>query len=56
VLTSRGAAALALAVTEALAIELPLACFCIWLAHAVAQPRAHDSRKPMPTTHREGAI
>jgi hypothetical protein len=56
VLTSRGAAALAVAATEALAIELPLACLCIWLAHAVAQPRTHDSRTAMPTTHREGAI
>ena len=56
VLTSRGAAAVAVAATEALAIELPLACLCIWLAHAVAQPRTHDSRTAMPTTHREGAI
>jgi MFS superfamily sulfate permease-like transporter len=56
VLTSRGSYAVALAATEALAIELPLACLCIWLAHAVARPRAHDSRKPLPTTHRQGAI
>jgi hypothetical protein len=56
VLTSQGAAAVALAATEALAIELPLACLCIWLAQAVAQPRATDSRTAMPTTHREGAI
>ena len=56
VLTSRGAAALTLAATEALAIELPLACLCLWLAHAAAQPRPHDSRTAMPTTHREGAI
>jgi len=56
VLTSRGAAALAVAATEALAIELPLACLCLWLAHAAAQPRPHDSRTAMPTTHREGAI
>jgi hypothetical protein len=56
VLTSHGAAAVALAATEALAIELPLACLCIWLAHGVAHPRAHDSRKAMATTHRQGAI
>jgi hypothetical protein len=56
VLTSHGADAVALAATEALAIELPLACLCIWLAHAIAQPRAHDSSTAMPTTQREGAI
>jgi hypothetical protein len=56
VLTSHGADAVALAATEALAIELPLACLCIWLAHAIAQPRAHNSSTAMPTTQREGAI
>jgi hypothetical protein len=56
VLTSHGADAVALAATEALAIELPLACLCIWLAHAIAQPQAHDSSTAMPTTQREGAI
>ena len=55
VLTSRGAAALAVAATEALVIELPLACLCIWLAQAVAKPLAHDSRRAMATTHRQGA-
>jgi hypothetical protein len=42
VLTSRGAAAIALALTEALAIELPLALLCIRVARAAATPATHD--------------
>jgi hypothetical protein len=54
VLTSRGAAAIALATSEALAIELPLALLCIWVAQAVATP-AHD-RHTTATTNEQGAL
>jgi hypothetical protein len=49
VVTSRGAAAFALAATEALAIELPLALLCIWVAHPFATPRPHHH-------HEQGAL
>ena len=55
VLTSRGAAAIALATTEALAIELPLALLCIWVAQAVATPAAHDHRTTA-TTNEQGVL
>jgi hypothetical protein len=35
VVTSRGAAAVALAAAEAVALELPVALLCLWLARAV---------------------
>jgi hypothetical protein len=55
VLTSRGAAAVAIAVVEALAIELPLAFLCIWLARTFTQPR-NNSHRAIATTNREGAL
>jgi hypothetical protein len=55
VLTSRGAAAVAIAVVEALAIELPLAFLCIWLARPFTQPR-NNSHPAIATTNREGAL
>jgi hypothetical protein len=55
VLSSRGAAAVAIAVVEALAIELPLAFLCIWLARTFTQPR-NNSHTAIATTNREGAL
>jgi hypothetical protein len=54
VVTSRGAAAIALAATEALAIELPLALLCIWVARASATPAHHHH--PIATTNEQGAL
>jgi hypothetical protein len=56
VLTSRGATAVAVAAIEALAIELPLALLCIWLARTFTQPRTHDSHTAIATTNKEGAL
>jgi hypothetical protein len=53
VVTSRGAAAVALATTEALAVELPLASLCIWVAHASARPRED---RTAATTNEQGAL
>jgi hypothetical protein len=52
VVTARGTGAMALAMTEALAIELPLALFCIWVAQT-SRPR-----QPLTTahTHQQGAL
>jgi hypothetical protein len=55
VLTSRGAAAIALALTEALAIELPLALLCIRVAREAATPATHDHRTTA-TTNEQGAL
>jgi hypothetical protein len=55
VLTSRGAAALAVAVTEALAVELPLAVLCIWTAHSVATSSS-PARSTTATTTQQGAL
>jgi hypothetical protein len=54
VLTSRGGRALALATSEALAIELPLALLCIWVARASARRPAHGH--PLATTNEQGAL
>ena len=49
VVTSRGAAAVALATIEAVVVELPVALLCLWLVHSVrprrvdAGPRAGES-------------
>jgi hypothetical protein len=43
VVTSHGAAAIALAATEAIALELPVALLCLWLARAV-QPTTTRGR------------
>jgi hypothetical protein len=53
VLTSRGARALA--ASEALAIELPLALLCIRVARACATPAARDHH-PLATTNEQGAL
>ena len=52
VVTSRGTAAIALAMTEALAIELPLALLCIWVA------QTSRSAQPLTTAHtnEQGAL
>jgi hypothetical protein len=55
VLTSRGAAAIALALTEALAIELPLALLCIRVARPAATPEAHDHHATA-ITNQQGAL
>jgi hypothetical protein len=55
VLTSRGAAAIALATTEALAIELPLALLCIWVARASATTATHHQHG-IATTNEQGAL
>jgi len=55
VLTSRGAAELAVAVTEALAVELPLAVLCMWAAHSVASSRS-PVRSTNATTTQQGAL
>jgi hypothetical protein len=52
VVTSRGAFAIALALTEALAIELPLALLCIWVAQT-SRPRQPPTTAP---THQQGAL
>jgi hypothetical protein len=50
VVTSRGAAAVALAATEAVAVELPVALLCLWLISALAQRPAGGTRSATPTT------
>jgi hypothetical protein len=52
VVTARGTGAIALAMTEALAIELPLALLCIWVAQT-SRPR-----QPLTTAHtdQQGAL
>jgi hypothetical protein len=52
VVTARGSVAIALAMTEALAIELPLALLCIWVAQT-SRPR-----QPITTAHtdQKGAL
>lgn len=42
VVTSRGAAAVALSTLEAVAVELPVAALCLWTAYAL-RPRAAKS-------------
>ena len=46
--TSRGAAAVALATTEAVAVELPVALLCLWLIPLVAT--RHERGVPAATT------
>jgi hypothetical protein len=55
VLTSRGVAALTVAVTEALAIELPLAVFCIWATRSVTTSPSR-ARSTTATTTQQGAL
>jgi hypothetical protein len=54
VVTSRGAAAVPLAATEALAVELPVALLCLWLVRAL-RPQCAGGAPPTTTT-REGAF
>jgi hypothetical protein len=56
VLTSRGATDVALATTEALAIELPLALLCIWLARVFTPSWAANSRPATAHTNRKGVL
>jgi len=56
VITSRGATDVALATTEALAIELPLALLCIWLARVFTPAWAANSRPAIANTIRKGAL
>ena len=55
VVTSRGAAAVALATTEAVALELPVAPLCICVAQRFATPAARE-RKTLATTHEQGVL
>ena len=56
VVTSRGAAAVVVAATEALVIELPVALLCLWLVRAL-RPRRIGGTAPTTTpTTRERAI
>jgi hypothetical protein len=56
VVTSRGATAVALATTEAVAVELPIALLCIWVAHRFATPAARDDKHTIATTNKQGAL
>jgi hypothetical protein len=55
VVTSRGAAAVALATTEAVAVELPVALLCIWVAQRFAPPAARE-RNALVDTHEQGVL
>ena len=48
-------AAVALATTEALAAELPVALLCIWVAPRFATPAARE-RNTLATTHEQGVL
>jgi hypothetical protein len=50
VVTSRGAAAVALATTEAVAVELPVALICLWLIPGVASRHERGVRAATTTT------
>jgi hypothetical protein len=52
VVTSRGAAAGAVATAEAVAVELPVALLCLWVAERLGAPAAHVRH----THHHEGAL
>jgi len=54
VVTSRGAAAVAISTTEAVAVELPVALLCIWVARRFAPPAA-PIHHTIATTHEQGA-
>jgi len=55
VVTSRSAGAVALSTTEAVAVELPVALLCIWVAQRFATPAARDHHT-IATTHEQGAL
>jgi hypothetical protein len=55
VVTSRGAAAVAVATSEAVALELPVALLCIWAAHRFATPAVRDHHTNA-TTNEQGAL
>ncbi|MDX6470160.1 MAG: hypothetical protein QOF75_1963 [Gaiellaceae bacterium] len=55
VVTSRGAAAVALATTEAVAVELPVALLCIWVAQRFATSAVRE-RKTLATTNEQGVL
>ena len=53
VVTSRGAAAVALATTEAAAVELPVALLCLWLV-GVIRPRRDEAGRASGEANRRG--
>jgi hypothetical protein len=55
IVTARGAFALALATTEALAVELPVALLCLWVAQRLTKPERLDMHTPAPT-YPKGAL
>ena len=55
VVTSRGAAAVAVATGEAVAVELPLALLCIWVAWRFGT-RAVRDHHAIATTNEQGAL
>jgi hypothetical protein len=55
VVTARGTGAIALAMTEALAIELPLASLCLWVGHAFAR-RPISDQHGTATTNKQGVL
>ena len=55
VVTASGTLALAIATTEALAVELPVALLCIWAAGRLPAPAPPDQRTTAPTNP-EGAL
>ena len=55
VVTAHSAFALTLATTEALAVELPVALLCVWVARRLATPAALDHRTTA-STNPKGAL
>jgi hypothetical protein len=53
VVTSHGAVAVTIATAEAVAVELPIALLCIWVAQRLAHPAAHDQ---LVHPHQEGVL
>ena len=53
VVTSRGVVDVAIATAEAIAVELPIALLCIWVAQRLAHPAAHDQ---LVHQHQEGVL
>jgi hypothetical protein len=54
IVTSHGATAVALATVEAVAVELPVALLCIWVAQR-STPKAARARHGLTATHEQGA-
>jgi hypothetical protein len=56
VVTSRGAAAVALATSEAVAVELPFALLCLWVANSFTTSAALDHDHAIANTNDQGAL